>query len=132
MAKSACEDQSARTMIGLSDNTYDLKSNGYYRRDVELLSLLQGLCLQSTNERNQALQHFSRITDEWFERYGSPIREYDYAFNDGSECCSVLDRRQKLQLLLPDIVQMSLQCPFEDVRNSLTALLSSFRVNIST
>jgi hypothetical protein len=145
MAKSACVEQCGRFTIctlGLDASFSSIDSgvassvdaipNSWplFRVDVDSLNVLRGLCLKNANERSQALQHFLRITDDWFEGYGSPACERSNGgTSEHADCCTVLNSREKLQLLLPDILQMSIQCPFEDVRESLTNLLSSFRVS---
>lgn len=132
MAKSACEDQCGRSMLSDLNCSMENKSATFFRQDVESLTLLHGLCLKNAAERSQALQQFFRITDDWFEGYGSPICNRSRGYAETADCCTVLDRRQKLQLLLPDILQMAMQCPFKDVQDSLFSLLSNFRVSCKT
>ena len=97
-------------------------------RDSESLRFIYGVCSSDHNQRTQCLDQVIRIFDGWLEGYGSPkemVLENHFSNNDLSTDLSHLIREQ-----LPDLLRLSITCPFLDVRERTAFILQDLQVCI--
>ena len=94
-------------------------------RDEDGLRFLYGVCTRDLNQRLQALDNVIRVFDGWIEGYGSP-KEATRENHQISTDFTPMIREQ-----LPDILRLSLQCPFADVRERCSLVLEDLQVRLN-
>jgi hypothetical protein len=96
-------------------------------RDEESLRFVHCLSNRDPNVRNEGFESITRSIDAWIDGYGSPPAP------DGTPTLSVLNGvtanpDELLTEHILDLVRLSLQCPFEDVRERCGNLLEDLQV----
>lgn len=89
----------------------------------ESLRFLHGASSRDPEVRRQAFQTVCKTLDGWFEGYGSP----PIGHCSGTSGVSV-DLKQLIVDQLPDILRLSIDCPFADVRESCSLILQDLQV----
>lgn len=92
---------------------------------AESLRFLIGIGNRDLEARRQAMEFICKTLDGWFEGYGSPPANYR-----NSTLKSAVDLKQLIVEQLPDILRLSIDCPFADVRESCTFILQDLLVSL--
>ena len=102
-------------------------------RDAESVQFLQGLCSRSSSDRICAFETIIKTFDGWVEGYGSP-KESSQFLNHRNNGHYAGDLSSDMKLLihdqLPDILRLSLKCPFADVREKCVDILQDMKVSL--
>jgi hypothetical protein len=98
-------------------------------RDIESLRLLYGLSTRDPAQRNQALDNVTCLFDGWLEGYGSPKETCVEFQTDGGTNGLSTDMKPLIQEQLPDLLRLSLTCPFDDTRVRCAAILADLNVS---
>ncbi|PVD28225.1 hypothetical protein C0Q70_10812 [Pomacea canaliculata] len=91
-------------------------------RDDEAMRFLFGVCQRDPGARAKAIQRVQDSVESWIDGYGSPPVTTHIAGPTG--ILNGVGKRAFLQDLLPGILRLSLKCPFDDVREKFTELLT--------
>lgn len=95
-------------------------------RDDEAMRFLFGVCQRDPGARAKAIQRVQDSVESWIDGYGSPPVTTHIAGPTG--ILNGVGKRAFLQDLLPGILRLSLKCPFDDVREKFTELLTDIEV----
>ncbi len=97
-------------------------------RDHESLRFLYGVCSKDQVHRAQSLDNISKIFDDWIEGYGSPKESVSENHHEENHLST--DLKPLIKEQMPDILRLSCQCPFTDVRDRCTGVLDDLQVNL--
>ena len=104
------------------------RENIAWIRDEESLRFLYSVCSRDQKQRTEALDHITRVIDGWLEGYGSPKDSiFDNHPNNGELST---DFKPLIREQLPDLLRLSIYCPFDDVRERCGLLLEDLQVRI--
>jgi|SRR6218665_274531 len=97
-------------------------------RSADSFRFFYGICSSDKETRAQALNSVSRILDCWLDGYGSPPggSGADASCESGSVCSANPQSLVKEQL--PDLLRLSTDCPFADVRERCCEILADLQV----
>lgn len=90
--------------------------------DVDSLRFVHCLTSRDPNIRNRGFEMITRTIDTWLGGYGSPPGSRMGRVNGGLDCTALVQEQ------LGDILRLSVQCPFDDVREKCTNLLEDLKV----
>lgn len=79
---------------------------------------------RSKKVRKEALERVQESVEAWLDGYGSPPSGAAAGIPNG------VDRRAFIQELVPDLLRLSLSCPFDDVRDKCRDILTDIKVRI--
>ena len=97
-------------------------------RDSESLRFLHSLSSRDPVQRNLALDGVMRTFDGWLEGYGSPKEPVsEFQCEDGTNGLST-DMKHLVREHLPDLLRLSLTCPFADTRERCASILRDLQV----
>ena len=91
-------------------------------KNVEALRFLY-VANRSKKMREQTLERVQESVEAWLDGYGSPPM--------GAAAAGILnglDRRAFIQELVPDLLRLSISCPFDDVRDKCKEILADIKV----
>ena len=92
-------------------------------KNVEALRFLY-VANRSKKVREQTLERVHESVEAWLNGYGSPPTGAAAGILNG------LDRRSFIQELVPDLLRLSISCPFDDVRDKCKDILLDIKVRI--
>ena len=107
-------------------------------RDSESLRLLYGICSRDAGTRKQVLDNVVKIFDSWLGGYASP-QTVHRVVNCDNNCNGisqngdlinglVVDFKQLIHEQVPDLLRLSVSCPFSDVRDRCKQILADLEV----
>jgi len=96
-------------------------------RDPDSLRFLYGVCSRDPTQRLHALENVSHTIEGWLEGYGSP--KESILENHMGENNLGADYKHLIREQMPDLVRLSLLCPFVDVREHCQKLLEDLKVS---
>jgi len=97
-------------------------------RDSESLRFLHSLSSRDPVQRNLALDGVMRTFDGWIEGYGSPKEPVsEFQCEDGTNGLST-DMKHLIREHLPDLLRLSVTCPFPDTRDRCASILKDLQV----
>ena len=103
-----------------------LQFHGHWHRTPDSLRFLRGLCSCDPDARLRALNCVRKAIDGWVEGYGSPPNHV--VLSGGAESFGATDMQQLVAEQLPDLLRLSVDCPFRDVREMCAEYLQDLQV----
>jgi len=100
-------------------------------RDSESLRFLHTVCSRVPSQRVQALENVARVFDGWLEGYGSPQDTVLIDCAAGENNVMPTDYKCMIREQLPDLLRLSTNAPFVDVRERCNNILQDLQVNMS-
>ena len=98
-------------------------------RDSESLRFLHAVCSRVPSQRVQALENVARVFDGWLEGYGSPQDTVLIDCAAGENNVMPTDYKCMIREQLPDLLRLSTNAPFVDVRERCNNILQDLQVN---
>ncbi|KAL5011045.1 hypothetical protein ScPMuIL_013350 [Solemya velum] len=89
--------------------------------DVDSLRFVHCLTSRDPNIRNRGFEMITRTIDTWLGGYGSPPGPRMERVNGGLDCIALVQEQ------LGDLLRLSVQCPFDDVREKCINLLEDLK-----
>lgn len=89
-------------------------------RDVESLRFFHVVCHRDSAARRLGLDSVRKTFDAWLDGYGSPRQIYGETGINGFQPI--------VTEYLPELLCLSIQCPFDDVREALADILDDVKV----
>lgn len=113
-----------------SNNSTNHCESSYLRRSPDSLRFLYGLATKDQPARALALDSIVRAFDSWIEGYGSPKElVIDHVEQqENNEIILSTDFKHLITEQLPDLLRLSLLCPFADVRERCANILEDLKV----
>lgn len=108
----------------------DVKTRSARFRDSESLRFLHGVCSRVPSQRIQALENVARVFDGWLEGYGSPQETVLIDCAAGENSVMPTDYKCMIREQLPDLLRLSINAPFTDVRLRCNNILQDLQVNL--
>ena len=93
-------------------------------RSHESLRFLYGVCSKDASQREQAMETVAKRLDSWIEGYGSPVD----SLTENSGAQLAVNFTAMIKERIPDLVSLSHQCPFIDVRRRSSSILTDLKV----
>ena len=97
-------------------------------RDSDSLRFMSGVCNRVPSIRMNALENIARIFDGWLEGYGSPHDSILIHSGDDDAIPTATNMRSLIREHLPDVLRLSIQCPYHDVREGCRNILQDLQV----
>lgn len=123
-----------RTYVDNSEEVFNLlvagqehlKTNQFHYRTRNSLRFLDSSCCNNPDARRHALNIICKTFDSWLDGYGSPPE--GHLLQVGGHFSGDLTLLVTEQL--PDILRLSTECPFQDVRERCENILQDLEVRI--
>lgn len=97
-------------------------------RSADSFAFFYGICSSDDDTRSLALNGICEVFNRWLDGYGSPPGGRLVNVTCGSEYTCSSDPRIFIREQLPDLLRLSIDCPFSDVRERCSEILSDLQV----
>jgi hypothetical protein len=107
----------------MADEVGDL--GDLYLKNMEVTKLLF-VCQRDAKSRQLALEKVHEFLDSWLDGYGSPPQGGAWMESAGN---GLGNRLSFVEEMVPDLLRLTLTCPFDDVRDRCRQMLEDIKVN---